>query len=155
MDYDSINTSVADLDIKIYDPQSMEGSAPEFDSYESGTSYSDGDQVKHLGKNWERIGGTGSGVPPPDSTRWKEVWIVINSYSATRAKMSSVSQASATGDDTTVSLTFIGYETDPKTPDQHEGTSYLYPDDVTAGTFDNEAAQANSDESVLGGLASE
>jgi hypothetical protein len=156
MDYDSINTSVADLDIKMYDPQSMEGSAPEFDSYEPGTSYSDGDQVKGSGKNWEKIGGTTGTAPAPSAgAHWKEVWIVINSYSATRAKMSSVSQASATGDDTTVSLTFIGYETDPKTPDQHEGTSYLYPDDVTAGTFDNEAAQANSDESVLGGLASE
>ena len=166
MDYDSINTSVADLDIKIYDPQSIEGSAPNpaFDNYDAAANYADKAQVRYADpgsptgyRNWQKVGAENSGAhqaPGTDPNEWKEVWIVINTYIATRAKMSSASQASATGDDTTVNLTFIGYETDPKTPDQHEGTSYLYPD-VTPGDFDDEADQANSDESVLGGLASE
>tara|TARA_B100000212_G_scaffold136765_1_gene102996 strand:+ start:21299 stop:22327 length:1029 start_codon:yes stop_codon:yes gene_type:complete len=109
MDYDSIQSSVENLNVKIYDPQTMDDPTPR----------------------------------------------VINEYNIVGAKLSSVNQSSATEQETTVALSFVGFETDPRTPDTYptEQTTPTpsYGTDAT-GDFITAEEQANSDERMFGGL---
>ena len=49
--------------------------------------------------------------------------VIINQYTAKNAKLSSVSQTSAVEQDVAVSLSYVGYETDSRTPDSSGTTS--------------------------------
>ncbi len=109
MDYDTIETAVENLDIIIYDPETM-------------------------------------GEPVQNRT-------IVNQYNITRAKISSVNQNSETDSETTVSLSFVGFETDPRTPDvyQNETPTPSYGTDLQ-GDFITQEEQAESEERKFGGL---
>lgn len=49
--------------------------------------------------------------------------VIINQYTAKNAKLSSVSQTSAVEQDVAVNLSYVGYETDSRTPDSSGTTS--------------------------------
>lgn len=107
MDYDSIETAVENLDIKIYDPETMDDVSP----------------------------------------------TVINEYHITRAKISSVNQSSETDSETTINLSFVGFETDPRTPDvyQNQTPTPSYGSDLQ-GDFITPEEQSSSEERLFGGL---
>ena len=77
--------------------------------------------------------------------------VLINSYHVTRAKVSSVAQNSATDTETTVTATFVGYETDPRTPDVYPNSTPTpaFGTDQTA-VFLTAQEQADSDEGIFG-----